>query len=322
MGIDDFPEILLARKIVEKYKISIPFDLDKIVEQYATLIYRPIPISGVDGVSLNLKTPGKKPTVIVNSKLPKTRQRFTLAHELGHLIIPWHLGTIVDDIYNDAYKNFLYSQLEQEANRFAAEILLPEKWIIKKISDNTLELAQLHKQIARESGVSDHATAIRLIKYLPKNIIYIAEEFGIVEHTAKTERTIASLQKKNSEFDKDFYIHIKAHSKFASSTTYYHWYELNTEIELSCSDERSWREILNKITRDIHPKEGDEKFKKSINGIISFAHGIAKRESDYSLGTVISACLNKLKREGLEKFVSHPDFENFILKRAEDFIKK
>src|SRR5688500_8404326 len=95
-GINDCPEVKLARKIIEKHSLTIPFNVEKLVSEYAEVIYRKIPISGVDGISINLKTIGKQTKIVVNSSIPKTRQIFTLAHELGHIIIPWHLGTIID----------------------------------------------------------------------------------------------------------------------------------------------------------------------------------------------------------------------------------
>lgn len=321
MGVIKSPEVLFARKIIAKYKITVPFNLENIVKDYATLLYKPIPIQGVDGVSLNIKTPGKTPMVIVNSSLPLKRQRFTLAHELGHLIIPWHLGTIVDDIYTDAYKNYSYQELEQEANRFAAEILMPNDWIISIISENSRSWALLHKFIGKQAEVSDHAAVIRLIKYLPKNLIYVAEEFGIIEHTAKSEKTNAHLQEVNAHFDEHFYSHVKSYSKFSSGITVYHWYELEGNIEIETEDNRSWREILDKITRDLKPVEGDIQFKKSINGIMAFANGVAKKENDYSLGTIISICIHRLQRKGLEGFVAHPEFDIFVKNRAMDFLK-
>lgn len=63
----------------------------------------------VDAISQWL--PGLPPLFFVNSDIPGDRCRFTLAHELGHLIM--HQIPTPD--------------IETEANRFAAEFLMPEK---------------------------------------------------------------------------------------------------------------------------------------------------------------------------------------------------
>jgi len=163
MGLVVQPEIKLALRIIEKHSLKIPIDFDKLVSEYANLIYKHIPIEGVDGVSLNLKVPGKKPTIIVDSNLPKTRQLFTLVHELGHVIIPWHLGTIVDEFHSEYYNYIVYSELEQEANRFAAELLMPGEWVLSEFEKCNYNLASFHENLVRLACVSDQAASIRLI---------------------------------------------------------------------------------------------------------------------------------------------------------------
>ena len=57
-----------------------------------------------------------------NGSIPKTRQRFTLAHELGHLIlgIPSLIGESMLET------STTISQEEKKVNEFASEFLLPE----------------------------------------------------------------------------------------------------------------------------------------------------------------------------------------------------
>lgn len=321
MGLTELPEIKLARKIFIKHLLQIPFELDKLVKEYAKLIYKPIPITGVDGVSLNLKVPGKSPTIIVNSNLPRTRQLFTLAHELGHIIIPWHLGTIIDEIYTQSYKDFIYSQIEQEANRFAAELLMPKDWVLESFKKAKDDLAILHKNIASESGVSDHAATIRLIETLPPNIIYAAEENGKVIHSGSTPRTNALPQQIGNQLSTKLYPYTDSYTTYRKGSIVYHWWKLGTRIQINAQDSRTWREILNDIAQDIQPEKGIDQFKKSINGIMASAHGKTKREEEYSRESVIIACFYKLRRPELDDFVSHPDFEKFVKIRVDDFFK-
>jgi len=163
MGINLSPEGRMARKIIAKHKLTVPFDLDKLVHTYAKVYYKTIPIEGVDGVCIDLKKPGKSPTVIVNDSTPKTRQKFTLAHELGHIIIPWHLGTIVDDIdeaNTGSLKNNQYWKIEAEANRFASELLMPIEFIYKEFQRNP-DPEKLIQKIKSQCGVSEMAARIR-----------------------------------------------------------------------------------------------------------------------------------------------------------------
>ncbi len=189
MGLDHLPEVKLARRLIQKHALQVPIDLESLIKQYATLIYRRIGIKGVDGVSINLKTPGKRPTVLVEESLGFARRKFTLAHELGHIIIPWHIGTIADETYPASLKDFRYAELEQEANRFAAELLMPQEWVLSEYQNQAGRLAKLHAQIITQAGVSHLAAAIRMVQILPPNIIFVLGKNGVVVDAGKTEGT-------------------------------------------------------------------------------------------------------------------------------------
>lgn len=131
-----FPEITLARRITEKYNIEPGFDIRKFAERFIEIEEEFIPYS-VDALFFGFGTIGEKPYLILNSRSFYRRQRFTLAHELGHYFIPWHAGLIfchTDPTYR--LKNHLYKEMEGEANRFASELLMPASWIEQIIENN------------------------------------------------------------------------------------------------------------------------------------------------------------------------------------------
>ena len=97
MGVALTPERKLANKLIERHSLLPPIDIQSLVSMYARLTVMHIPFSGVDGISLNLKTPGRDTHVIVNEHSSPSRQRFTMAHEMGHIMIPWHVGAVVTD---------------------------------------------------------------------------------------------------------------------------------------------------------------------------------------------------------------------------------
>ena len=78
-----------------------------------------------------LKSPKSK-LIVVNKNLPETRMRFTIAHELGHIIMP-HRKKYYLCVPG---KNRL---MERSANKFAAEILMPQpmvKYLWNKFKHN------------------------------------------------------------------------------------------------------------------------------------------------------------------------------------------
>lgn len=322
MGLDDLPEVKLARRILRKHALEIPFDLDQLVRRYANLIYKKIEIEGVDGVSVNLKTPGKRPTIIVDETLSAPRRAFTLAHELGHIIIPWHVGTIADETNRDLNGDFIYATIEQEANRFAAELLMPKAWVLDLFEVYRDQLAILHQQIVAMTGASNQAAAIRMVEVLPPNILFVLEENGVVSKSGRTNHTGAIPPKIGSPIKDVSYSYLKHTDIAVFGPKSYHWFEINSSVEISIEGEqRSWRRILDDILTAVMPEAEVATTKMSINGILASANGQLKHHAGYSVDLLVSVSIQKLMRKGLESVVSHPDFEKFVKIRAQDFFK-
>lgn len=116
--------------------------------------------------------------ISVNKKDHYYRQRFTMAHELGHFM--YHtikmgdLGTMDSVKYKSLDNSNIGDQEEIEANKFGASILMPEDLIIKHalekkvIIDNEINEDGL-KEIAKIFGVSYQAMEFR-IKTLKEEI--------------------------------------------------------------------------------------------------------------------------------------------------------
>lgn len=89
-----------------------------------------------------------KPFIVVSSHWPGDRQRFTLAHELGHLVLHDRLEKGVDE--------------EKACNRFASAFLLPESSLRKQLGEqrHNLEAQELY-MLKHEYGISMAACLYR-----------------------------------------------------------------------------------------------------------------------------------------------------------------
>lgn len=313
----------LARRLLTKLSLKPPINVKGLVEVYADLTITKIPIEGVDGISLDLKTPGKKARVILNAGNPPTRQRFTLAHELGHLLIPWHTGSIVDHLDpTQAHATDSYWEFESEANSFAGELLMPSQWVSHLLS-GTDDLADLHKHIAEECEVSVHAAAIRLSQLLPKNLVFAVERTGIIEFSGRTEGTLANPLSWGCEFPDDAYDYCEAHYTAATENRHIHWWRLPNTFTITANDERPWRDILDSVVTDIGIAPSEQKqFKSSINGVVAYANSVAKRSVEYSVDTVLAACMQRFNdRPEFQNIVHHPDFGAFLQQKAHALVE-
>ncbi|AUC82553.1 ImmA/IrrE family metallo-endopeptidase [Lacinutrix sp. Bg11-31] len=82
-----------------------------------------------DGVSF--LTDKGNPVIVINSNFSNDRKRFTLSHELAHIIMHIAGGFLIPE----------YRNVENEANDFASEFLMPEEHI--KQSLRNLKLSEL-----------------------------------------------------------------------------------------------------------------------------------------------------------------------------------
>jgi Zn-dependent peptidase ImmA (M78 family) len=124
-------------------------------------------ISGFLAVNANLSQVG------FNKNQSKERQRFTIAHELGHYILHSKLDPLFIDKEEENKVTILYRDdnsssgeyyKEREANSFAAALLMPKKLIEQEVtnSPNKKDLSKLISELAKKFEVSKQAMNIRL----------------------------------------------------------------------------------------------------------------------------------------------------------------
>lgn len=102
----------------------------------------------------------------VNASHHPNRQRFTIAHEIGHLLLHNIEGFHFDEInFRNSKSSQGRDKKEIDANRFAAELLMPEKFIerdMKKIKTVDLLHGNHLPSLAKQYQVSVRAMTIRL----------------------------------------------------------------------------------------------------------------------------------------------------------------
>lgn len=144
-----------AQNLLSKYWVDgkLPIDPQKIAEQEGLQVKSN---HIADEISGELVPNGDSATIIYNSQHSAKRQRFTIAHELGHFM----LGH--GHAYRDSTHNFsmsYYDRREVAANQFAAELLMPELAVNILVKQRKIERVE---ELARIFGVSINAMRYRL----------------------------------------------------------------------------------------------------------------------------------------------------------------
>lgn len=106
----------------------------------------------------------------VNADHSENRQRFTVAHELGHLVLHRGRPLVVDAArinLRDRTSSLATDLEEIEANSFAAELLMPRAMVLRDFrkiadADGAASLQSVKRDLAVGYGVSDLAMEYRL----------------------------------------------------------------------------------------------------------------------------------------------------------------
>jgi Zn-dependent peptidase ImmA (M78 family) len=114
---------------------------------------------------------GSRVVIGINSRNSPKRQRFTIAHELGHWLLHEGKPLIVDQSVminrRDGVSSQATDQEEIEANHFAAALLMPKTFIADAITGHLRtgigSREELVAALARDFDVSNEAMGYRLI---------------------------------------------------------------------------------------------------------------------------------------------------------------
>ncbi len=137
-----------------------PVPVKEIAEQVGVPVFE---WSFEDEVSAVLVRSQQLIAIGVNKDHPLTRRRFSIAHELGHAV----LGHKAENVYIELIgadltpeRNPQREDDEREANRLAADLLMPKAWVEKDWKQHN-DISKMTKRY----GVSEQAMWIRLQQF-------------------------------------------------------------------------------------------------------------------------------------------------------------
>jgi Zn-dependent peptidase ImmA (M78 family) len=114
----------------------------------------------------------RRSAIVVNSTESPLRQRFTVAHELGHFVLGHrqrlYVNSTISVNFRDSSSGLATKREEVEANQFAAALLMPDDLVDAKVNellgqDSALGDEELAIRLARNFQVSSLAMQYRLV---------------------------------------------------------------------------------------------------------------------------------------------------------------
>jgi Zn-dependent peptidase ImmA (M78 family) len=313
------PEERLAARMVARFGLAPPIDVERIAATLATVTDKKIP-GGVDGLCRHLKVPDKRPQIWISQDLGPIRRRFTLAHEIGHIIIPWHMGTIVDDLdAPQTAEQGRYREMEAEANRFAAELLMPTAWIKKTIA-RTTHASRLMSTIVQVAQVSYAAAQIRVLNLAPAGFVGAETVDDLVVWAGRTNGTRAKppiVGKRIADFDTQIF---HDPEMLVHGPSRYMWWKVRQEIAAPASPSSPWRTLLEDMLLSL-PSEHREITRSRVNAVVGVAIGRLPKGAPVDLiyQSALEACQNRNDRDRwLPVVFGHPLFSDYLLARCHE----
>jgi Zn-dependent peptidase ImmA (M78 family) len=164
-----------AVALLRKYGIKKPpVPVEDIAEGEGALIVRNSFDGSESGFTLR---DGKRIIIGINTRTSRKRQRFSIAHEIGHVVLHPLTPLIVDHSvrmdWRDDISSLGTNAQEIEANAFGAALLMPQEMVIDSVkryvsrapivSTGSSWRDSLVSELAREFDVSSEAMGFRLI---------------------------------------------------------------------------------------------------------------------------------------------------------------
>lgn len=300
-------ELRVAAMLVERHSLSPPVDVFALATEYAQVERVSIP-TGQDGLYLDRRSRG--PLIVVNRSRGLERQRFTLAHELGHCVIPWHVGDqLACTIQGGSISTSSAFSQESEANRFAAALLLPPAWLASGGSSAPEDLWQLAK-VAR---MSDPATVIALAASAPS---------GELIQLLKGERLIieAPSEKTRAKDLLDHRADVQT-SEFSIGARRIRWLKFSPRLSYTSRITEPSKELLGRILAEsVADVDEAEKTRRSIVGVVSGSREHNCFSSERLFGILVRLT-NRHKAKWPPGVSRHPLWARYLSRRADELIE-
>jgi hypothetical protein len=232
------------------------------------------------------------------------------------------VGSIVDAIDIDQGRADLhYWKLEAEANRFAAELLMPVQWINEIIEESSSPPDAID-HIACSAEVSRQAAMIRVNACQKPGIVYAQVQDGVIVASGRSNDTLASPPQIGTSVDPRSLFPWTPHrweAKIGPCRCF--WWQFKGEVLLPTANANDdWRKLLDEIIGDIRMPGNDvANFKSRVNGIISYAN--SQKKTDRTSAKVFEACLERLYSRAEEDgfirlMIEHQAFQRFLYART------
>lgn len=319
------PAARCAATLVDRLDLNPPIDIDTVAARYCDIEFLTWPYA-CDALAVGLGS--VRPSIFIRSNNQGARRRrFTLAHELGHVVLPWHVGltacipvvTSFDaDPLGPAPVSGLLSQAriaeqEAEATRFAGALLMPRRFIESQAT--TGGLGRVVRSLNR-TNISAVAAILALSQHLLPGFCFLIDEDE--EGLRMVTSSGTSIPRRNDRRPLEACLRDKARDfgEAHVSGRRVLWYQLAAQTDFALPDDaRSTTQILRDAIASSTSSTGSAALFMRINGIIGGI--LSKEERAQREAQALSILEHRFESDPeLNHLLDNADFRLYLSRKA------
>jgi hypothetical protein len=183
---------LIARALLNLIDMRAPVDLYDLADTLGLQI-RDVPSTGFDGALVRIagrRIAGRPGGIIATreSIAGDARKRFTIAHEIGHFVLPGH-GVDVSVCVNEQLDlaREKVAQMEKQANAFASELLLPLHTVAEIVGKYGFSM-ETCSFVSEIFDASLTASASQCVKASEREVALVVTDGRIIKYFQRGDR--------------------------------------------------------------------------------------------------------------------------------------
>ncbi|WP_337590316.1 ImmA/IrrE family metallo-endopeptidase [Kribbella pittospori] len=297
--------------MVSRLDLEPPVNIEELLRARAEVHRVDWPHKTVDAILLKLS--GHSPSVYLRATDNLFRERFTMAHELGHLMLPWHLPRANCAIGTGNLDLEKYS-VEDEADIFASCLLIPDAWLLDLLRVHGDDMSEILREL-NSAEVTTIAGLRALRRVLISGWIFVAynKEIIATPGTSAHELRNMSVRKARRRLESQCY----ASGEAIVNDFTVRWYQMFSPAEPPERDPADGRTLHQQLVDAISMVESDEHERTHLANVCNGKVGGLLREASGRPATETFSILKyRFESSHVAFLLEQPDFISWLAEKA------
>lgn len=289
-------------------------DVESLIRERADLVRADWPIESVDAVMTRLGH--DRPAVYYRATDNLARERFTLGHELGHLLLPWHLPEQNCAVGTGALDLPKYSP-EEEADIFASCLLIPDSWLLGLLERHHHDMTEVLREL-NQAEVTTYAALLALRRVLLAGWVFVFYNGDQIVATPGTHVGGVDVHQDSMSTAE---IAVAAQESGSANLNGHpvRWFRLSQAHELPARNPNDLRTLHTVLQDAVALVESDEAVRVRLTQVCNGTVGGALRDAAGRPAVdAYQSLVHRFERSEVSRLLEEPDFHVWLAGKVRD----